>query len=161
MFCNDVIQQIDYLSSDDFAIGIVPFPKLDSSQDDYVVPITHLQPTVICIPRVTQNREISEFFVDVLSSTGREYTVQAYYDDIRSKFDMNTADEDMEILIDCVFDKITYDAGLTNSWYPLCATIKTAIVEGTGYNQALSEDIENIMEIIQAWNDNWQYYYDD
>lgn len=159
LFFNDVTQKITELSFD-FAMGIVPFPKLNDEQEDYIVPVVNEQITVICIPRVTQDRTMSEYFVDVLSWTGNEYTVAAYYDILEATMDITTAEEDMDIAINYVFDKIAYDVGAITcgSGASLCGDIKERTLGDSSFTAIMQEEAAMLIETVEGWNNVWAAY---
>ncbi len=159
LFFNDVTQKITELKPT-FAIGVVPFPKLNADQEDYIVGVNKEQITVICIPRVTQDRQMSEYFVDVLSWTGRDYTVEAYYDLIESTMDIETSTDDMEIIINHVFANMQYDIGqiTAGSGTSLCKDIKERTLGDTAFSTLMQEESALLIETVQGWNNNWAGY---
>ena len=162
LFFNDVAQKITELKFD-FAYGIVPFPKLNAEQEDYIVPVNKEQITVICIPKVTQDRQMAEYFLDVLAWTGNDYTVAAYYETIKSTMDMETAEDDMEIVVNYVFKKIDYDIGAVTagSGAQLMGDIISRILGDGNLATILLEERAALLETVQTWNDAWAAYSDD
>lgn len=159
LFFNDVTQKITELSLD-FDIGIVPFPKLNTEQDDYIVPINNEQITVICIPKVTQDRAMSEYFVDVLSWTGGEYTVKAYYEKLQNMMDFSTAEEDIEIIKNYVFANIAYDIGAltAGTGTSLAGDIKGRVLNGENFTTIMQNEGDILIGTVQGWNNAWGAY---
>ena len=159
LFFYDVAQKITELKFD-FSYGIVPFPKLNAEQEDYIVPVNREQITVICIPRVTQDRQMSEYFIDVLAWTGNDYTVAAYYDTIEATMDMETAEDDMEIIVNYVFKKIDYDIGCITcgSGTSLLKDIKDRTLGDSSFAAIMLEERAALVETVQSWNNAWAGY---
>ena len=151
MFYNGIVQKIDELKSN-FDIGVVPFPKLNAEQTSYITPLD-VKTTVLCIPRVTQDRQMSEYFIDVLSWTGKEYTVKAYYDSLKESFNEETANEDMQILQNYVFKNIKYDVGYLTGG-SICGEMKQYIL----LQPDDTTDWLAPVEIVQSWNNAWVNY---
>ena len=150
LFFNDVTQKITELSFD-FAMGIAPFPKLNDEQEDYIVPIVN-----------EQVRQMSEYFLDVLSWTGKEYTVSAYYDIIKATMDVTTQKQDMEIANDYVFNKIGYDIGAVTcgSGTSLCGDIKSRLLGDSNFATIMQEEAAMLIETVAGWNNAWAAYED-
>lgn len=115
LFYEDMVQRVDDMNNIDFYLAIVPFPKLNAEQDDYETLSEKEISTVVCIPKCTSTSGISEYFVDYFAELGSETTMVAYYDKFEKHFDPKEPEEEYEILIDHVFNNITYDAGYHSS----------------------------------------------
>ena len=157
LFLDACIQKTDEMTLN-FSFGAVPFPKLNDEQDDYITSVDRTKSTLICIPRVTQDRQMSEYFLDVLSWTGNDFTVKAYYESIEAKMDIDTADEDMEILTDYIFGKVKYDVGyLTNGQTALCFDIKNRALD-ENLEMIIMEETPYLIPTVQGWNNAWAAY---
>ena len=135
-------------------IGVVPLPMLSEDQGRYYTPLTDLYLYLMCIPKTTQDREMSDYFVDVLAWTGNEYTVTAYFE---QKAEILQSDEDMEMLVNYVFPNAIYDAGAAVGWSQLFINVEfhKGVDEFTDmYNAGESKALETIAE----WNNAWGSY---
>lgn len=152
------MQELDF----DFSVGIIPFPKYDIGQENYISTTASSQATLICIPKVTQDREMSEYFLDVLSWTGELYMVSAWLESIESKFDASTIEDDMEILQDYVLDKMVYDPGKVASWGAglFSAAKEDLTTGGSSYDMIIPEYSMQAGITIQSWNEACQAYID-
>ncbi len=159
LFFNDVTQKVSELNIN-FEFGVIPFPKLNAEQENYIVPLQSQQVTVICIPRVTQDRQMSEYFVDVLSWTGADYTVQAYYDIIQGTMGLETSEEDMEIMVDYVFANMDYDIGniTAGNASTLMGSIKEDLLGDANFTTIMQEQGATLAEKVKTWNDAWAGY---
>ncbi|MBQ8546517.1 MAG: hypothetical protein IJ437_06225 [Clostridia bacterium] len=115
LFYHEVVQKFDGFpaQNDNFKVGVLPMPMLNEDQETYYSPLAS-QTTVMCIPKCTTDREMSEYFFDVLSWTGQEYVMDAYYDTLELKLydDGDTSREDaLRMLTDYVFPGMCYDQG--------------------------------------------------
>ena len=159
LFYDDIALKIDDINDIDFSLGLAPFPKLNEQQEDYCVPLSTIQPTLMCIPKCTSNRVVSEIFISVLSQTGSIYIMEAYYDKFESKMDKETANNDMEILEKYIMDNIVYDAGsISAGWAGLGIEFDIENMDPTKSNNfetALSYQKERAEEKIYSWNMAW------
>ena len=97
---------------------------------------------------------MSEYFLDVLSWTGQEYTMKAYLEQKANEFE--TAVE-IEMLTDYIFPNIVYDAGAAVDWGSVLGGVR--IDEGIevfemGYNNAEP----GALETLAKWNTAWGAY---
>ncbi|MBE6625210.1 MAG: hypothetical protein E7622_06155 [Ruminococcaceae bacterium] len=164
LFFEEVAHQIDNIDSIDFTLGVVPFPKLNEEQDDYALPVTNVQTTFVCIPKCSVSKEMSCYFVDVLAWTGSETIMKAYYEKFEAKMDIDTVDEDMDIVKNHIMANIMYDAGeLTCGWSGFLGSVKTdSYANNTNnFTQVFGEAQEQAEITIGAWNSAWGSYYEE
>lgn len=164
LFLDEVAQQFDNIGSIKFSLGVLPFPKLNAEQDDYYVPTTKEQTTFICVPKCTADKEMSFYFIDVLSWTGQEFVMEAYYEKLAERLDMKTKDADMEILKDYIFANKVYDIGfLSSGWAGFLQDVKSgSYANGTdNFAQLFQEASEQAELTVQSWNEAWLYYYEE
>ncbi len=156
LFCTEAVLATDELSTIG-NIGILPFPMLDEEQGRYCVPYANAMIVLMCIPKNTQDRAMSEYFFDVLSWTGSEYTYKAYFEQKSEHF---TANEDMEMLTDYIFPNLTYDAGEAVGWGSLMEGVIYDSYKGNvnNFDNAYAEYEPEALETIKKWNAAWGAY---
>ena len=156
LFHNDTIENLSKFAKSD-NMGIVPFPKLNEEQDKYCVATQMEQIILMCVPKTTSDRSMSDYFVDVLSWTGKEYTTKAYCEKI---YELIKSDIDKEMLDEYIFPNITYDAGAAVGWTSLLGSV---IGQSSNYNQnqfdkAFAEHEADALKTIKQWNEAWGSY---
>ena len=153
-YCCDLTEVKSALDYDN--VGIVPFPILDSEQDRYYVYCDNNLVTLMCIPKNTQDRAMSEYFLDVLAWTGNEYVMKSYID-TKSEY---VSDEDMEMLTDYIFPNIIYDAGEAVGWGSLMNGALSDSYKGyvNNFDKAYAEHEPEALETIKKWNTAWGAY---
>lgn len=163
LFYNEVIQKTDQFEAqtEEFKIGVLPCPKLTDSQEQYYTPCSY-QSVVMCIPKSTVNREMSEYFFEILSYTGQKYVMQAYKQNLRTKLNPDTAVESMEIIENYIFANLAYDVGYMDGWSGLVTSVQSESYN-TGKNNftAAYEGVEeDALKTVAKWNSNWELYTD-
>ena len=157
LFYNEVIQHIAHVAH--FGnIGIVPFPMLNEEQGRYYAPCAGQQPTLMCVPRTTSDRNMSDYFVDVLAWTGRDYVMDAYYENMADQVDSAV---EMEMIKEYIMPNVSYDAGAaTPDWGSLMGSVLSASYNGNVNNfaQAYANAEAGALKKIQSWNDAWGAY---
>ena len=155
LFHNEVIQYISRFSSEN--IGVVPFPMLNEEQGRYYAPCANQISTLMCIPKTTSDRNMSDYFVDVLAWTGREYTMKAYYENIR---DQLYSDTDLEMIKDYIVPNISYDAGSAVGWGSLIGMALGESYSGNknNFDLAYAKYEAEALQKIKDWNKAWGSY---
>jgi len=164
LFYTDVSEKTNEMSSHEFSMGVLPFPKLDAEQERYYTAMPGgAQPIFMCIPITTADREMSDFFIDVLSWTGEDYVTPAYIEHKMPAFDMETADEDLEILQNYIWNNIMYDvASQCYGWSTFFGNVESEAVDKgvNNFNQAFQERIEDVLDMLEFINGYWTEYED-
>ena len=91
----------------DFEIGILPFPKLDSKQEDYYTQVNYAYSTLCCIPRTVVDDDFAGFGLQTLT----EYSTLTSYDAfVNTKCKVkNSVDEKMAYMYDVILENVVYD----------------------------------------------------
>ena len=87
-------------------IGILPYPKFDEAQENYV---SQDWGGLMCVPTSIQNPEMVGSVIELLAYFSEETVIPAYYD---VTLDGKIArDEDTIAMLDIIFDTIAYEIG--------------------------------------------------
>ena len=90
--------------------GILPYPKYDSAQQEYISSVSQLFLTVLCVPASnTDNLDLRSLFMEYYSYLGSELVVPEFYD--RLLIGRVAKDEETAEILDFIFGNITYDIG--------------------------------------------------
>lgn len=164
LFYHEVIQKLDYLSEDpNLRVGMLPFPKLNVEQSRYYVPSAS-QSTLICVPRATDDRDMSEAFIEILSKSASEYIMPAYVDKIASQIFFDYREDSVDILENYIFANMMYDQGYMYNYGGLVSSsIQGASIEGgeNKFAEALLNGQEAAKSVISAWNTAYFMYSDE
>lgn len=93
----------------DSDFGLLPYPKLYSSQEEYSSMIHPYGSQYICVPLVQDDVERTGIITEALAYYGQQITLPAYYD--VNLIGRSTRDEESEDMLDIIFDSIVYDIG--------------------------------------------------
>ena len=158
LFCNEVVQRIKYIPEripiDN--LGVVPFPMLNEEQGKYYVPCAYQHPTLMCVPKTTSDRNMSDYFVDVLAWTGKEYVMESYYWQMAGRL----GDQEMEMIKEYILPNISYDAGAAIGWNTLIGGVLSESYNGNknNFEEAYSEREAEALKMIKDWNNAWGAY---
>ena len=158
LFYREVIEKLQYLNKPKYEIAIVPFPKLNEEQDRYYVPSAS-QSTVMCVPKVTDNRAMSEAFVEILTMSASEHIFAAYKQDIKSKISAKYREQSMQVIEEQIFPNLMYDLGYMDGFGGLVSSsIQAASIEGgknvftSIYDSAANQATNTLNEWTGAYN---------
>ena len=175
LFYEEVVQKIFEFptQSETFKVAVLPLPMQNTDQESYYTPFAS-QATVMCIPKASLDREMSEYFFDVLSWTGQEYVMSAFYEAMESRLydDGETSREDaLEMLTDYVLSSLTYDQGYMHEAMGMkflsfvqSETISGATASSSPFQTLYSEAFPDANKMLNdektGWNTNAKNYKD-
>ena len=173
LFYHEVAQKIHQFpaQNDTFKVGVLPMPMLYEDQGAYYAPLCS-QATVMCVPKATLDREMSEYFFDVLSWTGQEYVINAYHETLELKLydDGKTSREDaLRMLTNHIFPGMSYDQGYMNHAMgsKFMTDVQTETVDSGSaskftqlYAEKYTDAAKKLNDTKTGWNTNAKNYKD-
>lgn len=163
LFYDEVVQKTDYFKNqtDKFKVGILPTPKLTEDQATYYTPCSY-QSVLMCIPKATPDREMSNYFFEILSYTGQKHIMTAFKENIKSNLDPAKATESMEIIENYIFANLCYDTGYMNGWTGLLSEVQTnSYASGkNNFRAEYQQSAEEALLTVSEWNTAWLDYTD-
>ena len=154
LFCADNILFLNSFSNHD-DLGVIPFPMLNEEQGRYYVPCARQQSTLMCVPKTTSDRNMSDYFVDVLAWTGKEYVIEAYYDRLSEYL---SSEADMEMIKEYIMPNITYDAAKAAGWDSVLGDTVEASYKENKFEEAFAKEKNKALETLKQWNEAWGAY---
>ncbi|MCL1794103.1 MAG: hypothetical protein FWG34_09555 [Oscillospiraceae bacterium] len=110
LFTVKSLRSAQLVRSWDIDVGILPFPKFDELQKEYV---NNSWNGFMCIPSIASDPERTAAVIETLSIYSRKYNIPAYYDVLlRTKVARDDASEEM---LDIIYNSCSYDLGLNLS----------------------------------------------
>ncbi|MBP3494862.1 MAG: hypothetical protein J6K52_01510 [Clostridia bacterium] len=165
LFYMEVVEKFGKFTNqgDNFKVGVLPIPKLNESES-YYTPCAN-QSTVMCIPKCTPDRDMSEYFFDVLSHTGQDFVMKGFYDNLQTKVyngtkeGEKTAADSMEILKNHIFNNLMFDIGYTNG---ILTVVQSDTLGDTSnanaFSESYTENMGDALEKVAEWNLWYQEY---
>lgn len=125
LFMGGFLRAMDDRANDDFRdmtgdYGIVPSPKYDKEQEDYVT--YNLGVSYVAIPITAKNPEMSAVLLEALNAESYKSTIGAYFDTaLKGKY---SRDDDTGKMLDIIYGSTFFDFCFVNSGVGMnCATI--------------------------------------
>ena len=119
--------------SENVEFGILPIPKGDVNQKDYV---SYAEPWIafhVFVPKTTKNKLVTDVILEAMGALGVKYLKPTYYDNILKS--RSVYDKESKEMIDIIFRSKIYDildilamGGGNNGDSQIVATLKNAIV---------------------------------
>lgn len=140
---------------DDF--GIIPMPKYDEEQDNYISPIFSNVFPITVIPRSNDNLDWTGIILEEMSYRGYTEMLPALYDTVLTG--KCARDEDSVEMLDIIFSNTSYDIGMIFDFGGVRTEIRNIFqaLDGNFSSTFASIDSKvdaNIEELIKAVNDN-------
>jgi len=121
--------------------GIIPPPKLDESQTEYISNLTVMWTNSLCIPVTSDNFERTGIITDALAAESLHTVIPAYYD-IQLKTKIARDDESADML-DLVFAGRKYDLAMIYNWGGASSVFSSAMLGNNSNIVSALEAIEN------------------
>jgi hypothetical protein len=98
----------------DVDYGVLPLPKYDEKQADYISSIDYRAATVFAVPAIAQDIDFAAFMLEALSAASK-YEVMPYYIEtsLKTKY---TYDEESAKMLDLIFSNLKFDLGYMYNW---------------------------------------------
>ena len=142
----------------DFDFGIVPLPKYNRAQKEYLSNVYGLGVPLICVPITNSDMENTGLLMEVLSYEGQKSIVPIYYENILKT--KSARDSESEGMIDYIFENLQYEMGtlinfgnFTQDICEMADVVDTNIVSFVEKNRPrLEKEIQTIMKTIEKNN---------
>ena len=136
--------------------GILPLPKYDKAQQNYITPIYSASLTASAVPITTADVEKTGIFMEYFAYKGNRIMRPALYDELLEGY-LPRDEESLEML-DIIFETIKYDTGLifnfnniADNLFSQYSELKDTTVSSnaTLWGMAVESEIETIMKSLR------------
>ena len=144
------------LRGEEVDFGIIPLPKYNKEQKEYLPNIYGLGLNIICVPTTNEDMENTGLFLDVLSYEGHKSVVPVFYENILKT--KSARDDESSDMIDYIFGNLNYDTGtllnfnnFTQLICQMAEDLNTNIASFVEKNKPKCEaEIQKIMDAIDS-----------
>jgi len=129
LFQAEVMLLIEALRAEEVNVGILPMPKYDNSQENYISYLdTHCQ-NVYAIPTTCTDPDRVSFVLEAMAQGSLDTLTPAFYDIcLNGKY---IRDEESSAMLDIIFAYCRAESAETFGWGNLYGNLNTAITKGT------------------------------
>jgi hypothetical protein len=136
--------------------GIIPPPKYDLNQQDYLPNVYGLGVPIICVPSTNGDFENTGMFLEAFSYEGYRTVIPEYYENLLKT--KSARDDESEDMIDFIFGNLHYDMGTLLNIDSFTQTV-ASLSDGKTFNIAsliernkprLQRAIDKILDDIEA-----------
>lgn len=151
LFFAEPIGSVKRLRNADFALGILPLPKYNEDQENYISYILN-SPAALVVPSTNVDTEMTGVVIENLSAESYRTVRPVYFD---KTLDFKYATDERSInMLDTIFENGNFDLTVVFGWgkvsskvIDLVTTGSEAYVSGiTAVDKAVREDIEKTVE---------------
>ena len=114
LFSIGMLSSIASLRGMEEDFGMVPLPKQDDNQQNYITSISPWVSRFLAMPTSVANPEMVGAVIDALSRESTNTVVPAYYDNLLNQ--KIARDEESVEMLKMIFDSVIYDIGSVFSW---------------------------------------------
>ncbi len=139
LFATEVIAHVRNYRNNDYDFGIVPFPKYDASQKEYLSYIADYS-NVLTVGMDNPDIDMTSAILETMGKYGKEILTPAYYEDqIKSRF---ARDETTWDMLDIIFTHRSYDLGVFFNWGGAYNSLKSKDASPATLYRSLERSIE-------------------
>lgn len=135
LFSDAFPHSLKYNTASEVNYGVLPFPKYDENQKNYIGVVDPYHAAVFGIPITVQDTDFSAFMLEALSAASK-YEVMPYFYEISTQTKY-THDEESPKMLDIIFNGIRYDLACLYNWGEICNILRWDIPE-SGVNNFVS-----------------------
>ena len=89
--------------------GILPYPKLNTTQEEYYHTVAPYNSQFICVPLIQNDVERTGTITEALAYYGQKIVLPAYYD--VTLIGQSARDEESEAMVEIILDPLVFDIG--------------------------------------------------
>ena len=109
--------------------GLLPYPKLTATQENYYSTVTPYNSQFVCIPIVQDNIERTGVVTEAIAYYGKKDVLPVYYDvNLKGRVSRDAESSDM---LDIIFDNLVYDIGFLYQIGPYNKNFNYMVSRGT------------------------------
>jgi hypothetical protein len=105
--------------------GILPFPRYDEKQTEYISVADNYHAALFAIPATVNDVDFAAFMLEAISAASK-YEVMPYYYEVSTKTKY-TYDEESPKMLDIIFNGLRYDIGRIYDWGDINNLFRDAI----------------------------------
>jgi hypothetical protein len=103
------VHDVKVLRAMEIDFGVIPYPKYDTAQRDYIPAVLGLSISPVCVPKTNHDLESTGLFMEAFAYEGYKSVVPAFYESIL--LGKLTRDGESVEMLDYIFGNIEYDTG--------------------------------------------------
>ena len=140
LFFDTSMARVTFYRNMESDFGIIPPPKRDAAQADYISTVSVRSTNSLAIPVTVSDFERTGIITDALAAESRYRVIPAYYEvQLKTKY---ARDDESAEMLDIIFAGRKFDVGLLYNWAGLTSKFEEAM-------QRNSVDITSSLEKIQ------------
>ena len=141
LFYWDRLDAVSDLRSLDTDFGILPTPKYDAEQENYINQVSHHTMGLLSVPATQTDLERTGEVIEAMCYYSQQYVVPAFIDN--AVMNKTIRDDDSGEMIELVFDTMEYDIALIFNWGGIQGTV-------TGMKSKSGQSYASVYEASKA-----------
>lgn len=145
LFIGGLISYVDYFNDMDDGFGILPLPKYDEDQKDYICTVQEWCATMLSVPKNAENLERTSVILETLCSASVSTITEAYYDVTLQR--KRTQDEESREMLDIIFASRIFDTVYAYNFGSIRSTMTSILLADSN---TISSTIASVKTSVQA-----------
>ncbi len=146
LFFTEVINLLPLFRNTEHDFGLLPLPKFDEEQENYVQYVDEWCPSPVVVPITVQNPDRCGFLIQLLAETGMERIKPEYYD--RTLSYMLVRDLESHEILEIITNNFVLDSAVLYDWASFRLQFRNGFSNGTGLSSLLATYTTQISNAI-------------
>ena len=155
LFMSEVVDVAKRLRPYEVDFGIIPTPKFDENQEDYIQYVNGWCLSPVVIPVNSTNPERTSFFVEALAEASERFLTESYYETVLTEKALR--DEESVEMLEIVVNNFTIESCDMYQWGALENLVREGMRDGTelatilaANTSAIEAAMEKTIETIES-----------
>ncbi len=116
------------MSESDGTVSILPMPKYDETQNEYISTTQTTQINTLAIPVTCEDLDFVGFALEALGAASRSKVIPVYYETVvKTRY---AADPDAVRMIEIILNNLTFDSALQYDWGGVTTSVRSLPTKG-------------------------------
>ncbi|MBE6612176.1 MAG: hypothetical protein E7632_06770 [Ruminococcaceae bacterium] len=145
LYIGGPLNYVDYFRDMESEYGILPLPKYDENQKEYISTVQEWCATMLMVPRNAEDPERTSIILDAMCSAAVNTITPAYYDVVlRAKL---TRDEESYEMLDLIFDSRQFDVVYAFNWGKISGKAPSSLKK---QSSTIASDFATLANAVEA-----------
>ena len=138
LFLAGRLQSLDAYRDMETDYGILPYPKYDEAQENYLCNANGWCVSPIVVPKIVENPDRTGFIIEAIAETSKQYIVPVFYDKVLTGKALR--DDDSADMLDLIVYSFVLDNADIYQWGNLDTQMRDGMTKGTDLSSIIAKN---------------------
>ena len=138
LFYYEVLDVANRVRPYEIDFGILPAPKYDEAQENYLCNANGWCVSPIVVPKIVENPDRTGFIIEAIAETSKQYIVPVFYDKVLTGKALR--DDDSADMLDLIVYSFVLDNADIYQWGNLDTQMRDGMTKGTDLSSIIAKN---------------------